>query len=216
MTAGGHGSGSKSSMWKNILVTGGSGRLGKELQKHLKANYPTREQFNINRFWDTPECDLVVHMASYTDVDKAEKNPFTCMHVNVAGTQRMLERFRDKPFVFISSEHADFPGVYFQSKLIGELLVKSLAKHYLIIRTLFKPNPWPWEYAFTDQITQGDYVDVIAPLIAQKIMEWDGISRRVLVGTGRKTMFELAKQTKPEVKPNSVNDLLLKRPHDYI
>lgn len=203
-------------MWKNILVTGGHGRLGVELQKHLKAQYPTHEQFDVTRFWERPVCDLVVHMASYTNVDEAEFEREHCINTNVGGTQRMLDWFKAIPFVFISSEHADFPGVYFQSKKIGELLVKSLARHYLIIRTLFKPNPWPWDYAFKDQMTQGDYVDVIAPLIAKEIRDWDGESKSVLVGTGRKSMLELAKRTKPNVVPNSVNDLDLKRPHDYL
>jgi len=96
------------------------------------------------------------------------------------------------------------------------LLVKNLAKNYLIIRTLFKPNPWPFEYAFTDQMTQGDYIDVITPLIAKAIKDWDGESSTIYVGTERKSMFELAKRTKPNVKPNSVDDLPLKRPKDYL
>jgi dTDP-4-dehydrorhamnose reductase len=208
--------GSGSSKWKNILVTGGSGRLGTELKKHLKAQYPTKEQLDVTRCWGVPDCDLLVHMASYTNVDEAEKDKSWCFRVNVLGTNRLLEKYPDAPFVFISTEHVNADGTYFNSKLIGELLVKNLSKSYLIIRTLFKPNPWPWEFAFEDQYTQGDYVDVIAPLIAKEIKEWDGVSKSIMVGTGRKTMYELAKRTKSDVKPNSVNDLLLKRPHDYI
>lgn len=91
-----------------------------------------------------------------------------------------------------------------------------MAKNYLIIRTLFKPNPWPFKYAFADQMTQGDYVDVIAPLIAKEIKKWDLKSKVIYVGTGRKSMFDLAKRTKKDVKPNSVNDLPFKRPKDYL
>jgi len=202
-------------MWISPLITGGSGKLGTELKKHLTGFYPTKDELNVTRFFNAPPCDLVVHMASYTNVDKAELDKKLCFRTNVLGTYRMLEHFWDKPFVFISSEHAPFEGTYFESKLIGEMLVKRLAYRYLIIRTLFKPSPWPWEYAFTDQMTQGDYVDVIAPLIAKEINSWDGKSKTVFVGTGRKSMFELAKRTKPDVKPNSVNDLPLKRPSDY-
>lgn len=203
-------------MWKNILVIGGSGRLGNELKKHLKGHFPTKKKFDITKINKIPVCDLVVHMAAYTNVDKAEIEKFECFRINVIGTYQLLNHFPDKPFVFISTEHAEAEGVYFQSKLIGELLVKNLAKNYLIIRTLFKPNPWPWDYAFTDQMTQGDYIDVITPLIAKAIKEWDGKSKLIYVGTERKSMFELAKRTKPNVKPNSVNDLPLKRPKDYL
>lgn len=197
------------------LITGGSGRLGTELKKHFKGQYPTHKEFDITKF-TTMDCDIIIHIAGYTDVDKAEIQKFECFKANVMGTYNLLSHFPDKPFVFISSEHVNAKGVYFQSKLIGELLIKNLAKNYLIIRTLFKPNPWPFEYAFADQVTQGDYVDVIAPLIAKKIKEWDGNSEVVYVGTGRKTIFDLAKRTKPDVKPNSVNDLPLKRPKDYL
>ncbi len=203
-------------MWNNILVTGGSGRLGTELKKHLKANYPTKEELDITQINQAVTCDLIVHMAAYTSVDKAETERFECFNINVKGTYEVLKHYGDKPFIFISTEHVNAPGVYFQSKMIGELLVKNLAKNYLIIRTLFKPNPWPFEYAFTDQMTQGDYIDVIAPLIAKAIQEWDGKSKIMYVGTERKSMFELAKRTKADVKPNSVNDLALKRPKDYL
>lgn len=197
------------------LITGGSGRLGIEFKKHFKGHYPTHKEFDITEFTPT-DWDFIIHMAGYTNVDKAEFERFQCFKTNVLGTYNLLSHFPDKPFVFISTEHVNGKGVYFQSKLIGELLVKNLAKNYLIIRTLFKPNPWPFEYAFADQMTQGDYVDVIAPLIAKKIKQWNGKSAVVYVGTGRKSMFELAKRTKRDVKPNSINDLPFKRPKDYL
>ncbi len=190
--------------------------MGTKLKKYLKGQYPTKKQFDITKISKAPLCDLVVHMAAYTNVDKAEVEKLECFNINIFGTYQLLTHCPNEPFVFISTEHVSAEGVYFQSKLIGELLVKNLAKNYLIIRTLFKPNPWPWEYAFTDQMTQGDYIDVIAPLIVGAIKNWDGESKTIYVGTERKSMFELAKRTKPNVKPNSVNDLLLKRPKDYL
>lgn len=203
-------------MWQNILVTGGSGRLGIELKKHLKANYPTSKQFNITKINRLIPCDLILHMAAYTNVDKAEIEKNLCFDINVFGTYQILKHYPKTPIVFISTEHVDAAGVYFQSKLLGELLLKNLSKNYLIIRTLFKPNPWPFEYAFIDQMTQGDYIDVIAPLIAKAITNWKGESKTIYVGTERKSMFELAKKTKPDVKPNSVDNLPLKRPKDYL
>lgn len=198
--------------------------MGTELKKHFKGHYPTRKEFDITNpdiassDWDIirRKTKFIIHMAGYTDVSGAENEKLLCFKTNVFGTYNLLSRFPDKPFVFISSEHVNAEGVYFQSKLMGELLVKNLAKNYLIIRTLFKPNPWPFEYAFSDQMTQGDYVDVIAPLIAKEIKQWKGKSKLVYVGTGRKSMFELAKRTRPDVKPNSVRDLGFKRPKDYL
>ena len=100
---------------------------------------------------------------------------------------------------------------------MGEQIVKQFCPHHLIIRTLFKRNPWPYETAWTDQMTQGDYVNVIALAIAEEINKWDGMSKTIYVGTGRKSMFELAKRTRPDVKPASVKDYKgLARPIDYL
>lgn len=209
-------------MWKNILIIGGNGNLGTHMKPYLDGMRPTEQEFDIvKRHEAIPsrflECDLILHMAAYTAVDKAETEKKKCFNINVVGTFNLLKMFPDKPFVFISTEHAEAKGIYFQSKLMGELLVKNLASNYLIIRTLFKNRPWQWEYAFTDQMTQGDYVDVVAPLIAFQVQKWNGKeSKSIFVGTGRKSMFDLAKRTKPDVKPNSVKDLPLERPTDYL
>lgn len=58
-------------------------------------------------------------MAGYTNVDKAESERLECFKVNVLGTYQLLKHFPDKPFVFISTEHVNEAGVYFESKLIG-------------------------------------------------------------------------------------------------
>ena len=88
---------------------------------------------------------------------------------------------------------------------------------YLIIRTLFKPTPWKYEKAFIDQWTNGDTVEIIAPLIQQEIERWGGKSKRlVYVGTGRKRVYDIAIKSKPDVIPYSINDILTVRlPKDY-
>jgi len=199
----------------NYLITGGSGRLGKELKKHLWGQYPTHREFDIELIYGKlPKADVVVHLAAYTNVDKAQDEKFDCFYTNIFGTYNMLRRYEDKPFVYLSTEHVNGKGIYFQSKLIGEMMVENLAHSYLIIRTLFKPNPYPYDSAWTNQMTQGDYVDVIAELIAKEIKEWDRKSKTVYVGTGRKSMYELAKRTNPNVMPSLlVSDI---RPTDYL
>jgi len=64
-------------------------------------------------------------------------------------------------------------------------------------------------------MTNGDYVDVITPMIVKEILKHNrGI---INLGTGRKSMFELARRTKPDIKANSVDDIKnVKLPHDYI
>jgi len=192
-----------------ILITGGTGRLGSELKKHLSGDYVGVEDWDFTKPENIPNknYDLILHMGAYTDVAMAEKESTKCMNINVLGTFNMVQKYKNTPFVYVSTEWAHNPlGVYALSKQLGEEIVKTHPQH-MIIRTLFKPNPWPFDFAYKDQWTQGDYVDIIAKKLAKVILDWDRKSIGAkLLGTGRKTIFDLAKRTKPDVKPNSVDD----------
>lgn len=205
---------------KNILVTGGTGRLAFELKKHLEAEYVGIENFDFIYPKEVPdkEYDLIVHMGAYTEVAKAEIEQQKCMQTNVMGTFNMVQKYKNTPFVYISSEYCKNPlGVYALSKQLGEEIVKTCPRH-LILRTLFKPVPFPFEYAYEDQWTNGDSVDIIAELLASIIKEWDGTSELRYLGTGRKTLFDLARKSRPDVKPNKVADYKYQHlvPRDYL
>lgn len=215
-------------MKKNkILVTGGTGRLAFELKKHLDAEYVGIEHFDFTYSDEIPDkkYDLIVHMGAYTDVAKAETEAAKCMTTNVMGTFNLVQKYKDTPFIYISTEWAyEEKGIYALSKRIGEEIVASQCKNYKILRTLFKPYPWPFEYAYEDQWTQGDYVNIIAFELSKIIKTWDRKTKNRWVyeflGTGRKTILELARRTKPEVKANKVEDWNKKLgrdivPHDY-
>lgn len=196
---------------ENIILTGANGKLGKEL-KHFLEVKPFK--YDITKPFYTDDCDMIIHAAAYTETADAENNAWKCFNANVVGTQNLVDTYFDVPFVYISSEYAKNPlGVYAMSKAMGESVVKA-HPHHLIIRTLFKPRPWPFEYAYSDQMTQGDYVDTIAKCIADVIKAWDGTSKTIYVGTGRKSMYDLAKQTKSDVIANNITNPII--PHDYL
>lgn len=207
----------------NILLTGGAGKLGTELVKHFPDDFvfaPPSSELDITKPIKKGNYDLVIHAAAYTKVAEAEsgKGKKDCFKINVEGTKNLLETYEGTPIVFISSEYAKHPTTFYSgTKTVGELFCQLYAKPYLIIRTLFKPRPYPFEVAFGDQFTRGDYVDTIARLIAQEIKKWNKkTSKYVHVGTKRKTMYELAKQTRPDVKMNSIKDIQgVSIPADY-
>ncbi|MFA6251730.1 MAG: sugar nucleotide-binding protein [Candidatus Paceibacterota bacterium] len=208
-------------MKNNILITGGTGKLGVELKKHLSGDYPSRKNFDFTKqIKKVKRYDLVIHMGAYTNVKKAESEHLKCFLTNVYGTFNLINTYKDTPFIYISTEYAHNPvDVYGLTKKLGEEIVKTHPKH-LILRTLFKPNPFPFPKAYIDQYTQGDYVDVIAKLLAKKVKSWNRkTSKLEYLGTGRKTMFELAKRTRPDVKPNKVADYVKETgvlvPKDY-
>lgn len=202
-----------------ILLSGGSGLLGTELQKYIKVVAPSHSTLDITKpIVSLDSYDLIIHAAAYTDVPGAEKNQEACFLTNVTGTINLLTAFPHTPFIYISSEYAHKPTNYYaRTKKLAEDEVIKRSKHYLVIRTLFKPNPFPYPKAFIDQYTQGDYVDVITPLIVDTIQEWDKVtSKKIYVGTGRKTIYELAKRTKPGVEKMSVDEITtVTLPKDY-
>jgi dTDP-4-dehydrorhamnose reductase len=198
-----------------ILLTGGSGLLGQYLK--LECDRPSHREMDITKKLKPKKYDMIIHAAAYTNVQGAEKDQLECFNVNVKGTLNLLSTYPDVPFVYISTEYAYKPvNFYSLTKNFAEELVKR-HPNFLIIRTLFKATPWPFEKAFTDQITNGDYVDVIAPIIEEEIRVWNGKGKRfVYAGTGRKTIYELAKRTKPDVIPNSIKDMKVPIPSDYM
>ena len=207
-----------------ILITGGSGRLAAELKKYLKADYVGIEDFDFIYNVPKGDYDLVLHMGAYTDVKKAESEKEKCMLTNVLGTFNIVEAYKNIPIIYISTEWAHKPlGTYALSKQLGEEIVKTHPKH-LILRTLFKPTPWQFPFAYDDQMTQGDYVDIVAKILKEIVDVWDKetpVNDIQFLGTGRKTIYELAKRTRPDVNPNKVDDYnkalgMNIVPHDYI
>lgn len=209
-------------MKDKILVTGGNGKLATELKKHLTGDYLSREKFDFTKpIKSKKKYDLIVHTGAYTDVRKAEStDQKECFMANAYGTFNLVENYKNTPFIFVSTEYARKPqNVYALTKKLGEEIVKTHPRH-LILRTLFKPNPFPFPVAYKDQYTQGDYVDVIAKLLAKRIKSWNRKTCKLeYLGTGRKTMFELAKRTRPDVQPNSIHDYMKETglfvPSDY-
>lgn len=205
-----------------ILFTGGSGLLGRHLIPLLKerdgdghlfprveVEAPTHEELDITQpIYNGKYYNIVVHAAAYTDVAGAEVEKGKCFETNVNGTINLLNRYSFPHFIYISSEYAKNPiNYYSETKRAAEVAVRAYASKYTIIRTLFKDNPFPYEKAFRDQWTQGDYVDVIAPLLADFIYNDEPANDVIYIGTGRKTMLDLARRSRPEIKDCSITDV---------
>ena len=213
-----------------ILFTGGSGLLGRELRKLYAAFYaPPKSEFDI---CDRPAVatlsrerfECIVHCAAYTDVAKAESEKELCYQTNVLGTRNLADT--GIPMIYISTEYVfggekgnygegdcpDPKNFYALTKLLGE--GEACRTTHLIIRTCFKPRPFEHAAACVDQYTSGDYVDVIAKEIFLAIRNFrDLIDETIHIGTGRKSVFDLARQTR-EVIPISVETIGVKLPRD--
>ena len=203
-----------------ILYLGASGLLGKNLVPLLRKNNevitPIHEIYDIVNNQYKYDCDLVINSVAYTNVERAEIERRECFEINTKGVLNLLEVYKDKPFVQISTEYCHNPiNFYSLTKSMAEQLVTT-HPNYLIIRTLFKERPWKYPYAFKDKFTLGDYVDVIAEKIDKEIENWDRQSKMIYIGTGRKTYYDLARETRPDVIANSIREIKgVKIPSDY-
>lgn len=219
-------------MANKLLITGGNGLLASELKKHLKkAIYIDIEDMDITNLesikagMNKYDPDVVVHLAAFTDVAGSETNKKDCYRVNVWGTEQLARR--SPVFIYMSTEYV-FDGekgyyhenhipnpvnFYALTKLLGERAAES-AKRYSVIRTLFKPRPYPHQMVPTDMWTSGDYVDVMAEHIATAINHAHELPKLIHIGEERKNLFELAKESRPEVKPIKRLSLPIRLPRD--
>ena len=208
-----------------VLLTGGSGRLGTELRALIPGVIaPSSAELNVR----DPEQvlhkvlelrpDLIVHAAAYTDVGAAERERALCWALNVEGTRavaraanavgaKLLHVSTDYVFdgtrgLYQEDEPPGPPVNYYAlTKLVAEEAARGAQSH-LIVRTSFRPREWPYETAFTDVFTSQDYVDVIAPEIARVIRGHDRIPAGTLhVATERKSVYDLARRRRPDVRP---------------
>lgn len=145
-----------------ILVTGANGQLGYDVVKELTGRKSDcmgvdLDDFDITdagateRFIANYHPDAVIHCSAYTAVDKAEDNVELCRKVNADGPANIAKACKaiDAKMIYISTDYV-FPGtgevfyktddateplgVYGQTKLEGELAVKSILDKYFIVR----------------------------------------------------------------------------------
>lgn len=195
-----------------ILLTGGHGRLGTEIKKRIACWTPSQEQLDITKSLPPlGDVDLIVHAAAYTDVDGAETNRAECDRTNVFGTRNLVST--GIPMIYISTDSVfdgekgnyseeDIPNpvnFYSLTKLLGEREVR----RGLIVRCSPRVRPWEREGAYTDRFFSAEYMDEVADKIVRIIEIFPALApiRILHIGSKRRSHYEMAIETKPEVKP---------------
>lgn len=215
-------------MLYNLLI-GGSGLLGRNLSFNTETLRPSSSELNIldissvsAYFRKNRDIERVILAAAYTNVPMANVDKQSAFNLNVVGVCNILNiisRFAYyKPTLFYISTDYVFDGeqgsykitdpinpvqnnYYAMTKALGECAARSYDKAAIIRTSFCQTGSWPFEFAFTDQYTSRDTVDVIAPMIS-KIVDTNRIGI-YHVGTERKSVFDLAKRLSPNVKPIS-------------
>jgi dTDP-4-dehydrorhamnose reductase len=217
---------------EKILVTGATGRLGRELIKiYRNAFTPTRAEMDItdessvSDYISKIKPNLIFHTAALTNVSLCEENKELCWNTNVKGTEYLVKYcIKEVPncyFIFTSTagvfygdkgnySEDDIPypvNFYGLSKLLGEYIIQGLHKeHSLLIRTNFVTRqPWPYEKAFIDRWGTYLFSEELAAAI-KEITEKKVTGVIHVCGDKKISMYELAKRITPDVKPMSFND----------
>jgi len=144
-----------------ILITGGGGRLGRELQAALAAHTlsaPGHAELDVTdaaavgRTVEAFRPELIIHAAAYTDTHGCEADPDLAMRVNGDGARNVALACRETSgaLLYVSTNEV-FDGVkgepyqetdeprpinaYGRSKLAGEEHVRSLLQKSYVVRT---------------------------------------------------------------------------------
>lgn len=201
----------------NVLVLG-DGLLGSEIVMQTNWNYISRKKdgFDITKFnFDVIlNYDVVINCIAYTNTYSTDRQKH--WNVNYESVIQLTNfcNTHNIKLVHISTDHVyadsnsdasenDVPvhlnTWYGYTKLLSDAYVQ-LNKNNLIIRTSHKPYPFPYKDAWENQLTNGDYVNIIADLIV-KLVNKNAIGV-YNVGTNKKTWFSLTKQ---EFKTNPIS-----------
>ncbi len=98
-----------------IAATGLTGLVGSRIAEVLKddfefisLDYPDFDITNadtVRSKLDSLDYDIFLHLAGYTQVDKAEEEREVCYNLNVTGTKNVYNAVleKDKPFIFFST-----------------------------------------------------------------------------------------------------------------
>lgn len=208
----------------NFVILG-NGLLGTELKKQTGWKSVTRadngfdvlDSFLYGRYLNGYEC--IVNCTGFT---KGHSDKRANLDLNFRAVIELADYCakHNKKYVHISTDivyagsvhsasERDVPvharNWYAYSKLLADGYVQEVCENYLLIRTAFKPRPFPYKVAFP-KVGNFDYVDVIAGLIVELI---EGGARGVYnVGTRYKTMTSHAQETVPDIESDDNHELV--------
>ncbi len=210
----------------------GDGQLGTELWKQTGWDYISRKKDGIEFTRITSYAkflqpyNVIINCIAHTNTIHNEKEPH--WSINYKGVIDLVDmcNVSHKKLVQISTDYiyANSPSEasemdvpihlgnwYTYTKLLSDGYVQAASSNYLLVRTSFRPRPFPFPKAWVDHLTNADYEDVITALIIKLIEQEE--ERVFNVGTEVKTLLELAKETVPDCKP-MMDDHRYLRPQD--
>lgn len=223
----------------NVLITGASGMLGKALL-NLNANgmnflTPTKKEMDIrdssqvSDYFKNNKIDAVIHCAAIAKVKQCDLDSENALFTNINGTSNVVkEAFNLKGirFIYISTDYV-YPctegnyseedlaipfTLYGWTKLAGECVVRAIENHCIIRTSFFDKNNIPFSDAPSDAFSSKIEIrDLAKAILLLTASNFKGI---INVGQEKKSLYDLYKKYKPEIKESSIKDLSNQRARD--
>ena len=200
-----------------VLITGGSGALGRSLKKVFKDAYCPKhwemdvtDEEKVHKVVLDYKPDVLIHTAAFVSVRGCEENKEKAQKVNIEGTQNIVNALKELNngcyLVYISTacvfagenekyyteDDAPEPKNYYSmTKFEAEGVVKEYGT-YCIIRTNFvSKGQWKYPKAFVDRFGTYLFADQVAEGILEVVKKREkGIIH--IVGDKRTSMYDLA------------------------
>lgn len=218
-----------------ILITGGSGRLGKACKKIFKkSQYPNKEILDlqnndsINNYLSKNKIDIVIHLAAMTGIPNCENDKEKAYDVNVNGIRRLLEAAKKngvKHFIYLNTACV-FPGTndetmenedslpypkhyYGLTKYIAEEIAKTYNSKEMMVtitRTNFTSMPWEHPKAFTDRYGTYLFAQGVAKGLKDIIKEKPQYPIIHICGDKKISMYDYAIAGKSKVEPMTLEE----------
>ena len=200
-----------------VLVLG-NGKLGQEIINQTGWDFLSRKKDNIdvNTFddwvWKLQGYDVILNCIANTNTYSDDHKLITDTNFKFVLDLVSECNKRSIKLIHISTDYVyansnnnakesdqELPdrNHYSVTKYYADNYIKMFSNNYLICRLSHKPKPFPYDSAWIDVKTNADYTDVISSLVIELITnKAKGLYN---VGTEEKTIYDLAKQTNPNV-----------------
>ena len=206
-------------MKSDVLVLG-DGLLGSEIVTQTGWDYVSRKKDNVNldeilSIVASNDKSVILNCIANTDTYSSDKRSHMDVNFNfVIDLVNICNNFKKK-YIHISTDYVysnskntpnedDVPvhneTWYSYSKILADGYVENQSNNFLTSRVTHKPNPFPYNQAWKDQMGNFDYVDRQAKRIIYLIL--NGASYIYNIGTDNiRSVYSMAKETNKNVTP---------------
>lgn len=204
----------------NKILVLGDGLLGKEIVKQTSWEFVSRKKTNFdikNLENSIPNgYNVIINCIANTNTYSDDRDSHWELNYKFVHDLITYCNLNNIKLVHISTDYVytgsienssenDVPvhcnNWYGYTKLLGDSLVQLLSNDYIVFRCGHKPNPFPYDNGWVDQIGNFDYVDVISQLIIEGVN--NNLSGVYNIGTEKKSIYDLAAKTKNVTPVNS-------------